>query len=61
MKINVPKGEKLVLTVFNNIENEDISYIITTGIFDNTWYWRYNYIDEKFVKDKKAHIPTELY
>ena len=47
--VKLPRGERAVLTY--HIGGE-VQYVIVTHILDTTWYWRYNIVDGKLVKDK---------
>lgn len=58
IKIVLPRGEIPVVTSW---ENDSVSYVISTGTLDKTWYYRYNNIDGTLIKQKeKSHNPKDL-
>lgn len=57
-EVKLPRGERAVLTY--HIGGE-VQYVIATNLIDTTWYWRYNIVDGKLVKDKgKSRNPKDL-
>lgn len=58
----ISKGEKVVMSCYKNIEKGEYDYIITCkNMYEKKAYYRYDFIDGKFVKRKeKADNPLDL-